>query len=509
MLRFLLLVATVPVATLAQTEVRVATWNLQTIGPPGTTEYEAALAVLGRVGADVVGINEVGSSADVGYLTSLANDAGYPHVFVASRGGPFGAQRNAFLASTWPIARAVQHDSASLSGDPEANDLTRDFLEIELALPDGVAPLVLLVQHWKSGTANSDEFRRAVETTRIRQAVGVLGAGLPAYVVMGDVNEEADSVPGSPTVFTEAPLDLPASYVLGADLQAMLASSGLPNDPFAPLVDHGMTILDALQLDGSDATRPGSGRRLDYIFASEVLAATAVAEVYDSADEILGGGLPKYGTAPPATVSVDASDHFLVFTDLVVPAHDCGGECPPPACNGDGVCDAGEDCTTCPGECESGAGASCGDGVCSVDEGEDCLSCAVDCAGRQGGRPAGRFCCGYGGEGAVGCADARCAADGFACQTGPVDAWCCGDGTCSGGEDGSLCEVDCGAAPPPPPPPPPTCDGDGVCEAGEDCSNCAADCAGITGGKPANRFCCGDGALEAAEGDGSVCDGNP
>ena len=37
--------------------------------------------------------------------------------------------------------------------------------------------------------------------------------------------------------------------------------------------------------------------------------------------------------------------------------------------------------------------------------------------------------------------------------------------------------------------------GNGVCEAGngEDCVSCAADCNGKTGGKPSNRFCCGDG----------------
>jgi beta-lactamase superfamily II metal-dependent hydrolase len=52
----------------------------------------------------------------------------------------------------------------------------------------------------------------------------------------------------------------------------------------------------------------------------------------------------------------------------------------------------------------------------------------------------------------------------------------------------------------------PTC-GDGVCDPGEDCGSCS-DCAGRTGGKPANRYCCGDGTAQGPEGDGSVCDGN-
>ena len=52
------------------------------------------------------------------------------------------------------------------------------------------------------------------------------------------------------------------------------------------------------------------------------------------------------------------------------------------------------------------------------------------------------------------------------------------------------------------------CDGDGICESGEDCNSCATDCAGQTGGKPTNRFCCGNDVVETAEGNGDICDGN-
>lgn len=53
------------------------------------------------------------------------------------------------------------------------------------------------------------------------------------------------------------------------------------------------------------------------------------------------------------------------------------------------------------------------------------------------------------------------------------------------------------------------CDNDTVCEAGEDCLNCSNDCLGVISGKPANRYCCGNGILEVPEGDGTICDGNP
>jgi hypothetical protein len=41
--------------------------------------------------------------------------------------------------------------------------------------------------------------------------------------------------------------------------------------------------------------------------------------------------------------------------------------------------------------------------------------------------------------------------------------------------------------------------GNGTCEAGEDCNSCSSDCIGVTGGKPANRYCCGDGVCENVE----------
>jgi len=53
-----------------------------------------------------------------------------------------------------------------------------------------------------------------------------------------------------------------------------------------------------------------------------------------------------------------------------------------------------------------------------------------------------------------------------------------------------------------------TCNNDGVCDPGEDCLGCVNDCAGVTGGKPANRYCCGNGVQESPEGDGSICGGN-
>ncbi|MCH7703454.1 MAG: hypothetical protein IID37_17395, partial [Planctomycetes bacterium] len=131
------------------------------------------------------------------------------------------------------------------------------------------------------------------------------------------------------------------SFSLGADLQELLDGPGIENNPFFYLeADPGPNVvaLDALQLDGSDGTRPASGRRLDYIFVSRALFDLGPqAEVYDSADEGLPDGLEKCGEPLDAGTSEDASDHFLVFADLIVPG-DGQGSCEGDA-NGDGSVD--------------------------------------------------------------------------------------------------------------------------------------------------------------------------
>ncbi len=159
-----------------------------------------------------------------------------------------------------------------------------------------------------------------------------------------------------------------------------------------------------------------------------------------------------------------------------------------PTCDNDGACEAGEDCTSCPGDCFSGSGATCGNGVCEAGDGEDCVSCPQDCQGKTGGKPASRFCCGDGdGPGPLPCSDPVCTSGGYQCTDVPAVPSCCGDALCEGIEDGFNCELDCG--------PPPTC-GDASCDPGEDSCSCAADC----GAPPATEVSCTDGADNDCDG---------
>ncbi|MBM4354612.1 MAG: hypothetical protein FJ109_12635 [Deltaproteobacteria bacterium] len=126
-----------------------------------------------------------------------------------------------------------------------------------------------------------------------------------------------------------------------------------------------------------------------------------------------------------------------------------------PAC-GNGQCEAGEDASTCPQDCE--LPPACGNGQCEA--GEDASTCPQDC------------------EIPPGCGDATCAED-ENCATCPDDCGdCCGNGACDAGETKDSCPQDCADA----------C-GDGVCSEGEDWTNCLSDCPNP----------CGDGACGPSE----------
>jgi hypothetical protein len=173
---------------------------------------------------------------------------------------------------------------------------------------------------------------------------------------------------------------------------------------------------------------------------------------------------------------------------------DCGGG---GACDFDGLCEVGEDCTTCPSDCSSGSGATCGNGICEAADGEDCVSCPSDCAGKIGGKPSSRFCCGDGdGPNPVSCGDNRCSSGGFQCSAIASAGSCCGDGACDGFEDGSTCSLDCGA--------PPSC-GDGICNGDETSCSCDLDC----GSPPTTEFLlCSDGVDNDCDGISDCADGD-
>ncbi|MBN2518414.1 MAG: hypothetical protein JXB14_06200 [Candidatus Altiarchaeota archaeon] len=133
---------------------------------------------------------------------------------------------------------------------------------------------------------------------------------------------------------------------------------------------------------------------------------------------------------------------------------------------GNGVCDNGEGCNTCPQDC--GICSYCGDGSCDKPWGETCESCAKDCG--ECPTPLAKP---KASEGAT-CGDQRCEPDkGETKENCPADCTECGNGICEFAEDKNNCPDDCIIC------------GDGVCddaEIGPNLCYCPADC-----------MVCGDG----------------
>ncbi len=170
----------------------------------------------------------------------------------------------------------------------------------------------------------------------------------------------------------------------------------------------------------------------------------------------------------------------------------------PSSCNNDGNCEGAETCSDC-ADCavQWSPTGFCNDGLCEPGIGEDCLSCPQDCNGQQSGGPSGRFCCGDGdGDTPVGCGDTRCTSGGFSCGTSVLET-CCGDSICHPLENPCFCTADCG---------PPLAVELACSDGNDDDCDGAADCADFD---CCNDIACVDGI--DADGDGVAdcdCDDN-
>lgn len=289
---------------------RVATWNIEQLGAPGSAQYAAAAQVLARIDADVVGLNEI-REGEENDLVGLALDLGYE--VVQPNTNPFGSNHNAML-SRLPLREEGFPSSAALAGDPNANDVTRWPVTIVVTAPWG-HDVAITVQHCKSGFGITDQFRRLVDAHRTGQAA--TREAMVSHIAMGDINEdrrELQTEPPSPAQWTFPPGGLPVDYVLGADIEARLSEPGLVNDPFERLETFGLSTVDAQQGDGRTATRD-SGRLIDYVFLDEGLQAEA-SEIYDSQDEAFPDQIVKAGEPLARAVSRTAADHLPVIVDV-------------------------------------------------------------------------------------------------------------------------------------------------------------------------------------------------
>jgi len=247
--------------------VRVATWNVHDLFdeidrliPPGDldtvlsgAEVEAKLtalaAVLLRVDADVVLLQEVENRALLG---RLAARAGYPDARLVEGSDPRGIDVAAL--SRLPIDAYVSHlgetDAAGRRLWP------RDCVEVHVRA--GGRALVLVGSHFSSALSD-DGTRRTAQAARLREIADGLRATLPGTLVVagGDLNDRPESVPlepllGDGTWLDEAPAGAPTW--IGASGSARFDYLLVPREDRAALA--AMQIVGGADVAAASDHRP-------------------------------------------------------------------------------------------------------------------------------------------------------------------------------------------------------------------------------------------------------------
>lgn len=303
-------------------EIRVASFNVGAhfgeeyfdygLGDASTPDHQSVRAILARIGADVVALQEIHSADVAGSpndLDDLAAFLGYPHVHVAGTSGAFDNTFRVVILSRFPFL--TEGDIQSPAG---AREISRLHPVVKVDVPGTTRDPVIVSTHLKSETGLAERFRRAVEMKRL---VGHLEtAGLTDddnFIILGDFNPSSDD-----HTFSTLPSGLPGSYVLGSDITFPVSYS---TDPLAYFSSPGTARLDARQLDQSASTygteSPG-GPTLDLILISPAIARRpARSEVYNSALDLTNdAGMEKSGVPLADSTSAAASDHHAVFADV-------------------------------------------------------------------------------------------------------------------------------------------------------------------------------------------------
>lgn len=301
---------------------RVATFNVQGVDGQSSPSHDALVSVVQRIDADVLCLQEVLFYED-DELSSLALQAGYTRVIQANEPPAIGGDLTNACLSRAPMAIEGSYTGGDLGSDPGANDIGRDILvvRVDLSSEDEQCGLGVVTLHLKSGQEPLDWFRRQLEVQRVAQAVQRYRAEHPGepVLIMGDLNETIDD-PALGHVFPGVPSGLPSSYRVGSDIEFPLTYQ-----PFETLQALGFDVADATQEDTVGAYETWADIvRLDYVLYDEGLQLEAD-EVYNACrdngvdDAPEGNWVPKQGAALSCPVSEQASDHFPVLVDLVMP----------------------------------------------------------------------------------------------------------------------------------------------------------------------------------------------
>ncbi len=307
-------------AACAGRELRVGTYNIESVDPVGSGSYEALASVVRRISPDIVCVQEIVDGEGVAF-GELSTAAGYAHALKADRSPAIGGELSNGCMARFPLEAVGSWSGEDLSTDPLANDVGRDILAVRMDVSaDAPCHVGVITVHAKSGQEPIDWFRRQVEAVRLTQAVALYRDEFPedALVVLGDFNETLDdSALG--TVFDAPPADLPNSYRLGGDIVFPLTYQ-----PFETLASVGFELTSPGQEDAPERRETWRDSvRLDYVWLSE--AEWLAGEVYNGCrdngvdDAPPGAYVDKVGDPLDCAATELASDHFAVIADIRLP----------------------------------------------------------------------------------------------------------------------------------------------------------------------------------------------
>jgi endonuclease/exonuclease/phosphatase family metal-dependent hydrolase len=314
MRKFLLLVVAWSVSGSAwAAPLRVVSFNVKDgLGPVGSSGFEAKAQLLERIGADVVALQELQNdfdSQDVTSVAQLQTRLGLPHVHSYPSTSHYVA-----ILSRYPFSNRRQ-----VSG----TGMTRVIPLVQIDVPNTLFDPWIAAVHLKAFDGVAEQFRRAVELTRLRNAlVGTeASANYQPIVVLGDFN----LVSTTPMNFTSDPDGATNGLVtdLPWPIEAPVDANDYFQNPATPIAK-----LDLRTIDNSTLTHLGGGSiPLDHIMVSAPFYyGVSGSEIYDPVKESLYAlgsprpSRPKFGD--PATNSFSystyPSDHLPVFADLVL-----------------------------------------------------------------------------------------------------------------------------------------------------------------------------------------------
>ena len=311
-------------------EIRVATFNIGAhlqfpvggaayfdygIGLPGQPDYDRVWAVLARIDADVVAIQEIHTTDfTTGSLAALATGLGYPYVFFAPATQTFDPSLHVAILSRFPFL------SQQLITSPAGSkDMTRLMPVVKIDVPGTIRDLVVFSAHLKVGTSASDVFQRTIEMRRLTHDLN--SGGLTSsdnFMILGDFNFNPTA---NDRNFTTIPTSgLPTTFSLGPDI---LLPLDYFSDPRAYFSTPAVTRIVPRQLNQSIITRPstttvGEGTSIDLLMVSAIIGSRPLrSEIYNSALDLSNGtGLTKAGLPLAASTSLEASDHLALFGDF-------------------------------------------------------------------------------------------------------------------------------------------------------------------------------------------------